>query len=250
MIRALKRVGLLTVVLAPLLAPSGAGAEQPAAPGPLLKRGVDPKEFGIQDERITVIHSSAFTADDCGSDFSVYLGRFEAQNPICDTHYYASLDLPAGAVIDFIGLNTANDTDIVFGFELWRRNNDGSTSPLTSFSVPAHDWDTDFVGPLGIQIPDHIDHELILDVENAGNANNEYFGWVEVHWHRTVSPPPAVASFFDVPPTSPFFQYVEAIHAAGITAGCGGGNFCPDQTITRKQEAAFIAKALGLHWPE
>jgi len=64
-----------------------------------------------------------------------------------------------------------------------------------------------------------------------------------------VSPPPATATFADVPPSHPFFQYIEALHAAGISAGCGGGNFCPDQPITRKQEAAFLAKALGLHWP-
>jgi hypothetical protein len=35
--------------------------------------------------------------------------------------------------------------------------------------------------------------------------------------------------------------------ASGITAGCGGGNYCPDAP-TRRQMAIFLAKALGLHW--
>lgn len=36
--------------------------------------------------------------------------------------------------------------------------------------------------------------------------------------------------------------------ASGITAGCGNGNFCPDAPLTRRQMAAFFAKALGLYW--
>jgi hypothetical protein len=38
--------------------------------------------------------------------------------------------------------------------------------------------------------------------------------------------------------------------ASGITAGCGGGNFCPDNPLTRRQMAVFLAKALGLNWPD
>ena len=63
-----------------------------------------------------------------------------------------------------------------------------------------------------------------------------------------VSPPPGTATFTDVPTTHLFYQYIEALAAAGITSGCGGGNFCPDATVTRGQMAVFLAKALGLHW--
>jgi hypothetical protein len=63
-------------------------------------------------------------------------------------------------------------------------------------------------------------------------------------------PPPATGTVFaDVPASSFAAAWIEQLAARSITAGCGGGNFCPDQPITRKQEAAFIAKALGLHWP-
>ncbi len=47
----------------------------------------------------------------------------------------------------------------------------------------------------------------------------------------------------------PFFQFIEALYASGITAGCGGGNYCPDSPLTRGQMAVFLAKALGLQWP-
>jgi len=248
-----KHAVILAVSIGALLPGLCAGAERDAAPKTPLKAAVDPGEFGIQDETILVIHASAFAVSYCNSGMSLFppvatLGRTTGC-PESDIHYYATLDLPAGAVIDSVGLNTASDTDFVFGLALWMRDNDGNKTMVTSFSAPSHDWDTDFVGSVNFQLPDHLNHELVLDVENAPNMNDQYFGWVEVHWHRTVSPAPASPTFADVPADHPFFQFIEALAAAGVTAGCGNGNFCPDQAITRKQEAAFIAKALGLHWP-
>ena len=74
-------------------------------------------------------------------------------------------------------------------------------------------------------------------------------GAVRVYYRLRVSPAPGVATFPDVPTGHPFFQFVEALAASEITAGCGGGNFCPDSPITRKQMAAFLSIALGLHFP-
>jgi hypothetical protein len=76
-----------------------------------------------------------------------------------------------------------------------------------------------------------------------------YLQKLRVQWSRQVSPAPSTASFGDVPTNHPFFQFVEALAAAGITGGCGGGNFCPDAPLTRGQMAVFLAVALGLHFP-
>ncbi|MEW6336746.1 MAG: S-layer homology domain-containing protein [Acidobacteriota bacterium] len=70
----------------------------------------------------------------------------------------------------------------------------------------------------------------------------------EFYYQLQVSPAPGTATFADVPTSHPFFQYVEALVASGITAGCGGGNYCPDAALTRGQMAVFLSKALGLHW--
>jgi hypothetical protein len=72
---------------------------------------------------------------------------------------------------------------------------------------------------------------------------------VRARWKRLVSPAPAAARFLDVPNAHPFYQFVEALAAANITAGCGGGNYCPDDPLTRGQMAVFLAVALGLYWP-
>ena len=75
------------------------------------------------------------------------------------------------------------------------------------------------------------------------------FEAARVFYKLQVSPPPNTATFNDVPTTHLFCQYIEALAAAGVTAGCGGGNFCPDAPLTRGAMAVFLAKALGLHWP-
>jgi hypothetical protein len=60
-------------------------------------------------------------------------------------------------------------------------------------------------------------------------------------------PPPAVGVFADVPVSSNFAPWIEELATEGITAGCGGGNYCPDAPNTRAQMAAFIDATFGLN---
>ncbi len=41
--------------------------------------------------------------------------------------------------------------------------------------------------------------------------------------------------YWDVDPTSWAAGYINAIHDAGITGGCGNGNYCPQGLVTREQ---------------
>ena len=50
----------------------------------------------------------------------------------------------------------------------------------------------------------------------------------------------AGASFNDVPSSNPFHDDIVAIANAGVTTGCGGGNYCPKDYVTREQMAAFM----------
>jgi hypothetical protein len=74
------------------------------------------------------------------------------------------------------------------------------------------------------------------------------FDSLRIYYQLQVRAAPATASFGDVPTSHPLFQFVEALVASGITAGCGGGNYCPDDALTRGQMAVFLSKALGLHF--
>ncbi len=51
------------------------------------------------------------------------------------------------------------------------------------------------------------------------------------------------ADFLDVAHLNLFHDSVEAIFRAGITAGCGGGNYCVYADVTRAQMAVFLLKA-------
>jgi hypothetical protein len=221
-------------------------------PFPLPTRNVHPKEYGLTDDTITVVSATSFTRRQLGpnSPQCDYTPTFALDcDPNTDVHYYAGLDLPAGAVIDSIGLNSLTDTDGVIGMELWSRDDAGGTNPLAAFSVPAHaSFATDYSGPLNVMLGSHDNHELVLDVETASNPNLQYFAWIEVWWHRSINLPLGAPTFNDVPPGDPGYDYIGALAASGITSGCGSGNFCPDAALTRRQMAVFLTKALGLHW--
>lgn len=51
-------------------------------------------------------------------------------------------------------------------------------------------------------------------------------------------------SFKDVPTSYWAWRHIESIYAAGITAGCGGGNYCPGTTVTRDQMAVFLMRGI------
>ena len=98
-----------------------------------------------------------------------------------------------------------------------------------------------------------------LNVDNAGSiyevsvsfdgatTNDLRLASAAVYYRLQVSAP-GLQIFNDVPPAHPFYQYIEALAASGITGGCGGGNYCPDSAVTRGQMAVFLAKALGLYF--
>jgi hypothetical protein len=56
-------------------------------------------------------------------------------------------------------------------------------------------------------------------------------------------PVPASQRFLDVPPTNPFYNFIDRLAELQITLGCGGGNYCPAQPVTREQMAAFLIRA-------
>ncbi len=74
-------------------------------------------------------------------------------------------------------------------------------------------------------------------------------GAVRLTWKRQLPDAPATPTFDDVPASDPGYAYIEALAASGITSGCGANLFCPEAKLTRRQMAVFLAKALGLHWP-
>jgi len=59
-------------------------------------------------------------------------------------------------------------------------------------------------------------------------------------------PPPPTGVFTDVPPSKFAAAWIEQLAAEGITAGCGGGNYCPESPVTREQMAVFLVRTFEL----
>jgi hypothetical protein len=63
------------------------------------------------------------------------------------------------------------------------------------------------------------------------------------HGGHDYVPPACTGVFPDVPCPSTFANWIEVLAAEGITGGCGGGLFCPNDPVTRQQMAVFLLKA-------
>jgi S-layer homology domain len=185
--------------------------------------------------------------------------------------FFAPLGLPSGAAIEEIRLLVRDEDaveDIIARLSFVARAVDGSADCDATFYLGQWNETSTGIDGLGtIVLQGNVPWVIRTQESNqvvpcaAPESYLWYSIWVEFHsvdqslsgvvvrWRRTVTPAPSNATFGDVPTSHPFFQFIEALAASGITAGCGGGNFCSDNPLTRGQMAVFLAKALGLHWP-
>jgi subtilisin family serine protease len=66
----------------------------------------------------------------------------------------------------------------------------------------------------------------------------------------TYNPPAASGLVFDdVPASNAFAPWIEELSFQGITSGCGAGNYCPNNPVTRAQMAVFLVRMFGLQMP-
>ena len=64
----------------------------------------------------------------------------------------------------------------------------------------------------------------------------------------TLTPPPCAPPnlYLDVPEASPYCRWIEELTYRGVVSGCGGGNYCPTNPVTREQMGVFLAVTFGL----
>ncbi len=185
------------------------------------------------------------------------------------SNYWVQLDLPNGALVEAIFVDLYdNDPDAhwTINFIGYEAATWGVFPPFAKLFAS--------VSPDNSRVPEYYTNTLTTsepvivrartDFDGDGDTNSVAyvltlgttpqaasamrFWGARVKWSRTISPPPANATFNDVPTDYWAFNQIEALNSSGITSGCGGENFCPDDTVTRAQMAVFLARALGLHW--
>ncbi len=60
-----------------------------------------------------------------------------------------------------------------------------------------------------------------------------------------VGPQAPCTGFADVPVDYWSAAWIKQLAAEGITGGCGNGNYCPEQAVTRAQMAVFLTRTFG-----
>jgi len=162
-----------------------------------------------------------------------------------------AVHVPEGALITSIELEACDDSAVGGVGAFFLRSD--SAGPVLLASVGTGAPDTPGCGHFAanLAVPETVNNSFRYLVTSSTETTDgeTSIGAVRVFYRLQVSPAPAQPTFNDVPPSDPAFQFIEALAASGITGGCGGGNYCPDSPVTRRQMAVFLSKALGLDWP-
>ena len=225
-----------------------------------------PSEAFGPGTQVTVYPASAFVSGASSNQFTNYFGDGITPTGAGETRWHLPLGLPSGANVQEFDVFVA-DNDPALDITVY----------VASAAFPVSGSGTCGAGYWATTTSSGISGQGVIAITNPYgftlysramcNGIDSYFSYfVDVYlegtdhtlsgarvvWNRVVRPAPVTATFGDVPTSHPFFQFVEALVASGITAGCQASPplYCPDAPLTRKQMAAFLAKALGLYWPQ
>ena len=251
-------VGLMITLacLVPTAAPAqmpGAGAVEPAT-------ATGTRTYGVAALTAHTVGAFQFTGFDATSSANFIANENGSRGCSGPCIYEATVMLPEGALVREMTL-AACDTDpdghILVQFY---RMADLENPPIVTRSVLS----TGLPQTNGCDV-----YGTSPFIEPIDNAHNVYginvsfispnlpartldlrFSAVRLFYQLQVSPAPATATFNDVPTNHPFFAFVEALAAAGVTGGCNVSPpmYCPDAPLTRGQMAVFLGRALGLHF--
>jgi uncharacterized repeat protein (TIGR03803 family) len=126
--------------------------------------------------------------------------------------------------------------------------------PDTTVIILNNGWMSDFLDvPTGDIFHDYV-RKLLSNGITAGCGGGNYCRNAEVtraqmavfllksEHGSSYLPPNCTGLFFDVPCPGTFSNWIEQLANEGITGGCGGGNYCPTNPVTRQQMAVFLLK--------
>lgn len=243
------RCSVVILLAIGVLLATTASAQAPWDPG---WEGADVPEWGTQSSAVYTVAAGSFLPTSSipawSTDANRYLWTSQAST------LQSGLPLPAGASIVALELEACDTTSAEEAIaSLVVCPHRGLHACTTAESVGTGELQSP--GCDGFFVPvdppvtvDNLVNTYLVEVWLGDSGSATRFLSVLVSYRLQVSPKPATATFGDVSTGYWAFQHIEALAASGITAGCGGGDFCPESPLTRAQMAVFLAKALGLHW--
>jgi hypothetical protein len=214
-------------------------------------------EYGTAHPSYVQIPGPAFVAQNSNSVLAVSNNGLSGQalrivGGSGAQYFSAPVQVPSGALLTSLRLDECDNSGaanvegtLVVTDALG--NVQATSTTLTSDGAGCKSLNADLTG-LAQTVDNNTKHySVVVSLVNAGEPVVGLAG-VAIGYQLQVSPAPGAATFGDVPTSHPFFQFVEALAASGITGGCGNNNYCPDNPVTRGQMAVFLSKALGLQF--
>ena len=228
-----------------------AGLGAPLAPAQEARHS---DTYGTATTTSYVLQAFAFDPD-AGDSANVIANGFYSRSCSTNCNLVAPVMLPAGAIIQSMELE-ACDTNPAGEITVPLLRYPQLEAPFQNLgSIATGVGATPGCAFFNVNLPapHTVNNETgtyVVRVNLSGATIATRFQAVRLVYRLQVSPAPGTATFpNDVPTTHPFFRFVEALAAAGITGGCAPGSYCPNSPVTRGEMAVFLASALGLHFP-
>jgi hypothetical protein len=222
-----------------------------------LHAEADPKmisagDFGLAQTSSTLA-AAAFAPEDSALDYETLssdLSRTDGPASAVAMAFRAPLLLPTGAEVVSFTVQACNDTAQAMTAALvvcpFSGTCDDSRERIISPNSGCDEFGYTLPAPLTIQNGSNSYSLRIVDTNGQGSS----FRGLRVFWHFQITPLDGSANYTDVPVGHPLRRYVEALGASHIALACATNKFCPDDPVTRGQFAVFLARALGLHFPD
>jgi len=249
------RLGLVVLTLSVIAFPAGAQKTIHDPTHIALPTSTSPEAFGTGSYETTGVNAWSFDPVDSATPYTDDFTSWRYFTGPGRPFFLAGVNVPAGVTIDFIGLTYCDSSFNGFDLSLYDITDGGADALVAQIFPPNNTCGTAYNAlPVNYQWNSNRQHTLEFILFQGPDFNGALkFRAAEVRYKRKISPAPATATFADVPSPHLFYQFIEALAASGITAGCTAPpnpNYCPDAPLTRGQMAVFLSRALGLHWPD
>ena len=220
----------LGFILAAVIVSASFAGPAAGAPDGRISAGRAPA-WGTQDSSVLTLMASDFASMDDSQWTYIGLQVSTANNVrIClePGDYYptacrlrAGISLPSGALIEymeFAACDSDSDIGVEASLQVWEGlPQTGNPPPVASITTQGSAgcllWTSGYVGITVENLSK--DYSVTVTLPNGGIVS---FRSVRIFYRLQVSSAPAFATFNDVPTSHPFFQYIEALYASGITS--------------------------------
>ena len=224
------------------------GSPEDGLPALPAASAVRQPDWGSQDASILALNAWDFEKIVESQTWSFTTGLFRFRTSAVANPVYAGFHLPAGALVTGMALEACDTSPTDAAVLVFWTCDAGIGGACNGSILSTGDAEDGGCGIFTLPMTRTIDNANKVYYLGAGtgtqNSTTSFRG-VRLYYKLQVSPAPATATFTDVPTNHPFFQYVEALRASGITAGCGTATLLSEQPRDPRADGGLLHQGAG-----